>query len=103
MAGGYAMDLKANDFVEDEEAALAAGTDPEQLKVMPAMSPFEVDALILKVRSCASRLPIRLQLVTSCWRHWIGEWPWAWAAEGRGKHQVHVCPVPPTLHASSSS
>lgn len=52
MAGGYTMDLKANDFVEDEEAALAAGTDPEQLKVMPAMSPFDVDALILKVPSC---------------------------------------------------
>lgn len=46
------MDLKANDFVEDEEAALAAGTDPEQLKVMPAMSPFDVDAIILKVPSC---------------------------------------------------
>jgi hypothetical protein len=57
VAGGYTMDLKANDFVEDEEAALAAGTDPEQLKVMPAMSPFDVDALILKVPSCAARLP----------------------------------------------
>lgn len=49
MAGGYTMDTKANEFVEDEEAAIAGGADPDQLKVVPAMSVFDVDDAILKV------------------------------------------------------